>query len=66
MSDKVTLKGRKPTDTVSIVTPMEVQNVSFMDLASTTASAIENDPFAKLGMKADRWKAYMDFDIVAT
>jgi len=48
---------------VRIETPMQVTNARLIDVGSTAAMS-EDDPFAKLDMKADRWKAYMDFDIV--
>lgn len=44
---------------------MEVENVEFLDVGST-AAASETDPFANLKMQPDRWKAYMDFNIVHT
>jgi hypothetical protein len=61
-SDKVTLKGRS-SEVVRIETPMQVSNARFYDVGST-AAVPEDDPFAKLELKPDRWKAYMDFDIV--
>jgi hypothetical protein len=63
MKSKVTLAGRKSGDAVRIQAPMLVHNVSMVDVGAT---AQENDPFASLDLKPDRWKAYMDFDIVHT
>lgn len=40
---------------------LEVRNTALIDVNST---AQENDVFSELGFNADRWKAYMDFDIV--
>jgi hypothetical protein len=58
---KVTLNGRSLPSRVRIETAMQVRNATLFDVGS---AAQENDPFAKLGYAPDRWKAYMDFDIV--
>lgn len=48
---------------VSSIVELQVENVQLHQFGEADAAFAAGSPFANAGLKADRWKAYMEFDI---